>query len=62
MSPVTTLQVPLPRGQGLGLHYLPEGLLWSAPSLGAVSPLITPNPSKGEGEGLSVILKVVLLF
>lgn len=46
-SPVTTLQVPLPRGQGLGLHYLPEGLLWSAPSLGAVSPTNNPQPKQG---------------
>lgn len=41
-SPVHTLQVPHPLGRGFGLHYLPEGLLWSAPPLGAISPLTTP--------------------
>lgn len=45
--PVHTLQVPCPPDRGFRLHYLPEGLLRSAPSLGAISPLTTPHPKEG---------------
>lgn len=33
----------------------------SAPPLGAISPLSTPSPRRGEGEGLSVNTKVVVV-